>query len=90
MFGGASSYPRQLLPSSKSTLRNSIQLKPSNEQAMKSMQNSASMSQTARRILDVLEQFNSPIDDTKRIPRLNLSSRGKLFTYIFLLTLHKI
>lgn len=74
MFGGAAAYRRQKDSSTPPARNSPIQIKPTNESVMKN-NNSASMSQTARRILDALEHFNTPIGDARKIPRLNISSK---------------
>lgn len=68
IYGGASAYGRGLGRTSqdlKTSLRNSVQIKPVN----KSTENgNIVLGKTARRILDTIEQYSSPISDAKKIP----------------------
>ncbi|KRT84823.1 hypothetical protein AMK59_1785 [Oryctes borbonicus] len=69
-YGGASAYGRSLASLSsdyKSTARNSVQIKPVNDIKYTS-KNNTTLSKTARRILDTLEQYTTPISDAKKIP----------------------
>ncbi|XP_067008774.2 nuclear pore complex protein Nup153 isoform X2 [Anabrus simplex] len=68
MYGGASAYRRPRENSFVNELnvsKRGIQVRPVNE-----TKNSpeASMSHTARRILEALEQFSTPVQDAKRMP----------------------
>lgn len=68
IYGGASAYGRGLGRSSqdlKTSLRNSVQIKPIN----KTIENgNLVLGKTARRILDTIEQYSSPVNDAKKIP----------------------
>nr|XP_022906230.1 nuclear pore complex protein Nup153 isoform X1 [Onthophagus taurus] len=67
-YGGASAYGRRMADrshdSSSAIVRNSIQIKPVNEKKSES----TSLSKTAKRILDTLEQYTAPAEDAKKIP----------------------
>ncbi|KAJ8962938.1 hypothetical protein NQ314_005655 [Rhamnusium bicolor] len=68
IYGGASAYGRKLGRSSqdlKTSLRHSVQIKPVNKTAENG---NLVLGKTARRILDTLEQYSSPINDAKKIP----------------------
>ncbi|KAJ8924665.1 hypothetical protein NQ315_000816 [Exocentrus adspersus] len=84
IYGGASAYGRALGRSSqdlRSSLRNSVQIKPVN----KTTENrSLVLGKTARRILDTIEQYSSPINDAKKIPIVSKKARqdGLLTKYI--------
>lgn len=68
MYGGASAYGRKLGTTAnnlKSPLRNSVQVKPINE---KPANDKSALSLTARRILNTLEQYATPVTDAKKIP----------------------
>ncbi|XP_014233756.1 nuclear pore complex protein Nup153 [Trichogramma pretiosum] len=79
MFGGANAA--NLYRRSNSTLsdslnlqapkRTSVQVKPSEN---KSEMDSSVMSHTARKILETLEQFSSPLTDAKKMPVRNIMS----------------
>ncbi|XP_018571396.1 nuclear pore complex protein Nup153 [Anoplophora glabripennis] len=67
IYGGASAYGRSLGRSSqdlKTSLRNSIHIKPVN----KTENGNLVLGKTARRILDTIEQYGSPVNDAKKIP----------------------
>ncbi|XP_017779794.1 PREDICTED: nuclear pore complex protein Nup153 [Nicrophorus vespilloides] len=61
-YGGASAYSRNLLKRPASDLKNFVQPKP-----IATVKN-VTLSKTAKRILDTLEQYTSPSEDVKRIP----------------------
>lgn len=70
MFGGAAAYQRnrKIFPrddTRRLAVKNSIQVKPMNETEKTE---SNHLSKTAKRILDCLEHFNSPVADAKKIP----------------------
>ncbi|XP_063920307.1 nuclear pore complex protein Nup153-like [Zophobas morio] len=68
MYGGASAYGRRLGKSSEElnvVPRTSVQIKPVNE---KLTNENTTLSKTARRILNTLEQYSTPISDAKKIP----------------------
>lgn len=66
VYGGASAYGRKLGTTvNNSPLRNSVQVKPINE---KVANDKSSLSLTARRILNTLEQYATPVSDAKKIP----------------------
>ncbi|KAK7863649.1 hypothetical protein R5R35_006182 [Gryllus longicercus] len=72
MYGGASAYrrPREGASSESflsSTRRGGITVRPANEKTQTASAET-SMSQTARRILEALEQFSSPVSDARRMP----------------------
>lgn len=67
IYGGASAYGRKLGRSSselRSNLNNSVEVKPKNGGNNESLM----LSKTARRILDTLEQYTTPVNDAKKIP----------------------
>lgn len=69
IYGGASAYGRKLGRTSndlKSSLRNSVHIKPVNE---KPLSDNTALSKTARRILDTLEQYTTPVSDAAKIPQ---------------------
>lgn len=82
IYGGASAYGRRLGRSSqdlKTSLRNSVQIKPVN----KTENGNLVLGKTARRILDTIEQYSSPINDAKKIPVVSrkLQQDGLLTKY---------
>lgn len=83
IYGGASAYGRKLGRSSselRSNLNSSVQVKPKNEGNNESMV----LSKTARRILDTLEQYTTPVNDAKKIPvvpRKNVKQEGLFAKY---------
>ncbi|XP_060534942.1 nuclear pore complex protein Nup153-like [Cylas formicarius] len=69
IYGGASAYGRSInkLPQDlRNTLKNSIQIKPVNRSAVD--KSHLQLGKTARRILDTLEQYSTPVMDAKKIP----------------------
>lgn len=69
IYGGASAYGRKLGRTSndlQSSLRNSVHIKPVNE---KPLSDNTALSKTARRILDTLEQYTTPVNDATKIPQ---------------------
>ncbi|KAF5306058.1 hypothetical protein FQA39_LY09036 [Lamprigera yunnana] len=65
IYGGASAYSsRNRNLTTKASVKNQIQVKPVND----SIDNNASLSLTARRILLSLEEFQSPISEAKKVP----------------------
>ncbi|XP_074032349.1 LOW QUALITY PROTEIN: uncharacterized protein [Leptinotarsa decemlineata] len=67
IYGGASAYGRRLGRSARdlrTSLKKSVQIKPVN----KTNENGNSSRKTARKILDTLEQYSSPVNDAKKIP----------------------
>ncbi|KAG5894371.1 hypothetical protein JTB14_015648 [Gonioctena quinquepunctata] len=68
IYGGASAYGRRLgrsVRDLRTSLKKSVQIKPVN----KSNENGNLMlGKTARRILETLEQYSSPVNDAKKIP----------------------
>lgn len=83
IYGGASAYGRRLGRSSselRTNLNNSVQIKPKNESNIENM----ALSKTARRILDTLEQYTTPVSDAKKIPvgpRKNTKQEGLFAKY---------
>ncbi|GJQ87103.1 hypothetical protein Trydic_g23953 [Trypoxylus dichotomus] len=70
-YGGASAYGRSLASLSsdyRSTARNTVQIKPVNDNVKYTLKTSSTLSKTARRILNTLEQYTTPISDAKKIP----------------------
>lgn len=68
IYGGASAYTRRGLGDvlkPRNMMKPSVQIKPSNEP---SPNGNASLSKTAQRILDTLEQYSSPLLDVQKIP----------------------
>ncbi|KAL3275397.1 hypothetical protein HHI36_020161 [Cryptolaemus montrouzieri] len=83
IYGGASAYGRQpsLNESRREQLKNSFLVKPVN----KSSENNpcTSLSKTARRILETLEQYSTPLSDAKKIPLpTKVEKQGLLSNYI--------
>lgn len=81
-YGGASAYSKKSRFGRKSidvkpVSRNSIQIKPINESHVA---DKSSLSKTAQRILDTLEQFTSPVVEAKKIPLSNQSDHGGLIS----------
>lgn len=85
IYGGASAYgkssgrtPQDL----KKALRQSVKIKPVNRDVEKS--GDVQLGKTARRILDTLEQYSSPVSDAKKIPVVSkkIRSEGVLTKYI--------
>lgn len=79
-YGGASAYGRNLASLNndyKSSLRNSIQIKPVNDTVKNTVTTNTTLSKTARRILDTLEQYTTPILDAKKIPNPTNPNRKK-------------
>lgn len=73
MYGGASAYrrPRDGIPSESlmsSSRRGGVTVRPANEKNQSASSAEAGMSQTARRILEALEQFSSPVSEARRMP----------------------
>ncbi|KAG5894373.1 hypothetical protein JTB14_015650 [Gonioctena quinquepunctata] len=68
IYGGASAYGRRLgrrVRDLRTSLKKSVEIKPVN----KSNENGNLMlGKTARRILETLEQYSSPVNDAKKIP----------------------
>lgn len=67
IYGGASAYGRKLGRSSselRTNLNNSVEVRPKSTGSNESMV----LSKTARRILDTLEQYTTPVNDAKKIP----------------------
>ncbi|XP_074032324.1 uncharacterized protein [Leptinotarsa decemlineata] len=68
IYGGASAYGRRLGRSARdlrTSLKKSVQIKPVN----KTNENgNLVLGKTARKILDTLEQYSSPVNDAKKIP----------------------
>nr|CAI5865021.1 unnamed protein product [Callosobruchus analis] len=84
VYGGASAYGRKLGRTElhlKSNLKNSVHIKPVNQQQDES--NNLVLGKTARRILETLEQYNSPISDAKKIPMASKKAKeGLISKYI--------
>ncbi|KAJ8971592.1 hypothetical protein NQ317_016321 [Molorchus minor] len=81
IYGGASAYSRSLGRSSqdlKSSLRNSVDVKPVNKT---SDNGNVVLGKTAQRILDTLEQYSTPINDAKKIPLATRKRGGLLSEY---------
>lgn len=78
-YGGASAYGRTWasLSSDKSAIRNSVQIKPVNDITRNDVKSNSTLSKTARRILDTLEQYTTPISDAKKIPNPTNPNRKK-------------
>lgn len=84
IYGGASAYGRNTRRTAQDiqkVLRKSVSIKPTNVGAVKS---NAQLGKTARRILDTLEQYSSPISDAKKIPMSSKRQKveGNLTKYI--------
>lgn len=73
MYGGASAYRKRcriIFPRDETNnvaVKNSVDMKPTNTDTTSST-SSVNLSKTARRILDALEHFTSPVMDAKKIP----------------------
>lgn len=84
IYGGASAYGHNLGRTQqdlRNNLKSSIQIKPIN----KSNENgNVVLGKTARRILETLEQYSSPVNDAKKIPIVSKKSRddGILTKYV--------
>lgn len=80
IYGGASAYGRKLVKNAEdaNSSRMSIQMKPTND---RSRVKTAGLSKTARKILSVMEQYNTPINDAKKIP-ITPKRSGILSKYI--------
>ncbi|KAL1517263.1 hypothetical protein ABEB36_001049 [Hypothenemus hampei] len=79
IYGGASAYCRnsQTAPQNvQRVLRSNVSIKPTNRTVDKG---NLQLGKTARRILDTLEQYSSPVSDAKKIPVA--SKRGILTKY---------
>ncbi|ENN73518.1 hypothetical protein D910_06805, partial [Dendroctonus ponderosae] len=80
IYGGASAYGHQTkrCPEDiQKILRQSVRIKPANREVKEpNMQ----LSKTARRILDTLEKYSSPVSDAKRIPVA--AKKGSLTSFI--------
>ncbi|GLV45529.1 Nucleoporin 153kD [Carabus blaptoides fortunei] len=78
MYGGASAYRkrcRMIFPRDETNnvvVKNSVEMKPVNTDAI-SATSSVNLGKTARRILDALEHFTSPVLDAKKIPAVTRS-----------------
>ncbi|XP_018320434.1 nuclear pore complex protein Nup153 isoform X2 [Agrilus planipennis] len=70
-YGGASAYSHRLKKNAdiKNSLRNAFEVKPANESVKTE---NATLSKTARRILDTLEQYTTPVSEAKKIPNPSL------------------
>lgn len=84
IYGGASAYGRNTRRTAQDiqkVLRKSVSIKPTNASMVKS---NAQLGKTARRILDTLEQYSSPISDAKKIPMSSKRQKveGNLTKYI--------
>ncbi|XP_050301016.1 nuclear pore complex protein Nup153 [Anthonomus grandis grandis] len=79
-YGGASAYKRSRIVPQK-THRKSVNIKPVNLVEKKPDQH---LGNTARKILDVLEQYSSPVSDAKKVPVTSKKhkSEGSLSRYI--------
>lgn len=72
MYGGAAAYSfQQQKKEARRAPKNQIQVKPVNQ----STGEDVTLSKTARRILNTLEEFASPINDAKKIPVLSQRKR---------------
>ncbi|VEN47244.1 unnamed protein product [Callosobruchus maculatus] len=81
VYGGASAYGRKLGRTEldlKTNLKNSIHIKPVNQQRDES--NNLVLGKTARRILETLEQYSSPISDAKKIPMASKKAKEGLIS----------
>lgn len=86
IYGGAAAYGRKLGRSSselRTNLNNSVEVKP--KQGGGCGENMV-LSKTARRILDTLEQYTTPVNDAKKIPVVtkksgNVKHEGLLAKY---------
>ncbi|CAG9821732.1 unnamed protein product [Phaedon cochleariae] len=68
IYGGASAYGRRLGRSARdlrTSLKRPVQIKPVNKT---NETGNLTLGKTARRILETLEQYSSPINDAKKIP----------------------
>lgn len=67
IYGGASAYGRKLFKSADDIISSkaSIQMKPT---INRTSNKTTGLSKTARKILSVMEQYNTPINDAKKIP----------------------
>lgn len=84
IYGGASAYGRNTRRTAQDiqkVLRKSVSIKPTNVSTVKC---NAQLGKTARRILDTLEQYSSPISDAKKIPISSKRQKveGNLTKYI--------
>ncbi|KAF7270769.1 hypothetical protein GWI33_016275 [Rhynchophorus ferrugineus] len=85
IYGGASAYGRasgRTPHDLKKVLRHSVNIKPVNSNLEKVV--GVPLGKTARRILDTLEQYSSPVSDAKKIPITSkkMHSEGSLTKYI--------
>lgn len=82
IYGGASAYSRQF-DTTRTSLRNSVQIKPINKTNAENGSNNLALGKTARRILDTLEQYSTPVNDAKKIPVKKMRSNlgGMLTKY---------
>lgn len=80
IYGGASAYGRQTkrCPEEiQKILRQSVRIQPTNSEVKG---RNTQLSKTARRILDTLEKYSSPVSDAKKIPVA--AKRGNLTSFI--------
>lgn len=76
IYGGASAYGHNLGRTQQDlrpNLKNSMQIKPINRN---NENGNVVLGKTARRILETLEQYNSPVNDAKKIPIVSKKSQG--------------
>lgn len=80
IYGGASAYGRKLVKNAEdaNSSKMSIQIKPTND---RTRIKTTGLSKTARKILSVMEQYNTPINDAKKIP-ITPKRSGILSKYI--------
>lgn len=69
-YGGASAYNkiRYLKNTPEKSLCRSVQITPNNDVKKATMNDKTSLSKTARRILETLEHYTTPLTETKKIP----------------------
>ncbi|XP_044750330.1 nuclear pore complex protein Nup153 [Coccinella septempunctata] len=80
IYGGASAYGRQLgmNETRKQQLKNSFMVKPVNKSS--DSKSFTSLSKTARRILETLEQCSNPMSDVKKVPLPTRTDKQGLFS----------
>lgn len=80
IYGGASAYGRQFGTNEtrQQQLKNSFMVKPINKST--DTKSFTSLSKTARRILDTLEQCSTPLSDVKKVPMPTRTDRQGLFS----------
>lgn len=86
IYGGASAYGKTLgrsVQDLRQNLRQAVTINPKAHSSADSLigQSNITLGKTARRILDTLEQYNSPVNDAKKIPVVSKRYEGILSKY---------